>query len=261
MFELTPPKRLNAYQVLRNKFPDGEYVLLAEVSDASGHDRSRSLDFMIINLWKSRGLAVTGIEKKSNRGDWLKELKNPAKQENHFKYCEYFYLLTDKDGVAKIEEIPPTWGWYHINDKGMLKTMKAAPKLKSIPIERSFLCAMLRRAACKKDFIHTDSVDGYIQTAAEQMYKSRNAMLERDAEAYSKLKEEVEIFEKFSGINITYNYGDIEKIGEAVRIIRNGELPNFYKRFERFKREIVDLATDLDEKIKILKDKDANILH
>lgn len=121
-------KKLTPWEVLRFKFPAQEYVLIEEVSDASGFSRSRSLDYMLVNLWNSRGLAITGIEKKTNRGDWLKELKNPAKQENHFKYCDYFYLLTDKDGVAKIEEIPPNWGWYHINGSGILKTMKVAPQ-------------------------------------------------------------------------------------------------------------------------------------
>lgn len=160
--------KATAWQVLRNKFPAEEYVLIAEVSDASGFSRSRSLDFMLINLWQSRGLAVTGIERKSNRGDWLKEIKNPAKQENHFKYCDYFYLLTDKEGVAKLEEIPANWGWYHINEKGMLKTLKAAPKLSSIPIERSLLCAMLRRADDKRDYVHKDNLEEQIATRAEQ---------------------------------------------------------------------------------------------
>lgn len=72
-------KDFTAYSVLRAKYPETECVLMQEVSDASGHTRSRSLDFMVVNLWNSRGLSVIGIEKKTNLGDWLKELKNPAK--------------------------------------------------------------------------------------------------------------------------------------------------------------------------------------
>lgn len=216
--------KLSAWQVLRNKFPETEYVLIEEVSDASGFARSRSLDFMIINLWQSRGLAVTGIERKSNRGDWLKELKTPAKQENHFKYCDYFYLLTDKDNVAKPEEIPANWGWYHINEKGMLKTLKAAPKLKSIPIERSLMCAMLRRAACKSNYVHVDSIEERIKIKAESIHQQKNTTLEREAKFYHELKAQVDAFELASGIKISHAWGDSAKnMGNAVRIILNGE--------------------------------------
>lgn len=230
--------KATAWQTLRAKFPAEEYVLIAEVSDASGFSRSRSLDFMLINLWNSRGLAVTGIEQKSNRGDWLKELKNPAKQENHFKYCDYFYLLTDKEGVAKIDEIPTTWGWYHINANGMLKTLKAAPKLESIPIERSLLCAMLRRAADKSSYVHIDSVAEHIATKAEELKMERNYKLEAEASNWRQLKPIIDEFEKYSGLQISNTYSDIKDIGEAVKQVRQGGLEQFLKRFERITSDV-----------------------
>ena len=230
--------KATAWQTLRAKFPAEEYVLIAEVSDASGFNRSRSLDFMLINLWNSRGLAVTGIERKSNRADWLKEIKNPAKQENHFKYCDYFYLLTDKEGVAKIDEIPANWGWYHINANGVLKTLKAAPKLESIPIQRSLLCAMLRRAADKTNFIHVDSVEEHIAIKAELIQRERNYKLESDAKQWQLLKPIIDEFEKVSGVTISNTYDDIKNIGEAVRQIRSGGLDQFLKRFTRISDEV-----------------------
>ena len=154
----------NPYLILRNKYPATEYVLISEVPD-NVSTRNRYLDFMIINLWQSRGLAITGIERKSNRGDWLKEMKTPDKQEKHFRHCDYFYLLTDREGVAKLEEIPETWGWYHITQNGILKTLKAAPKLQSQPIDRALLCAMLRRAQDKQGFIHEDTIKEHINTS------------------------------------------------------------------------------------------------
>ena len=244
--------KLSAWQVLRDKFPAGEYVLIQEVSDASGHARSRSLDFMIINLWQSRGLAVTGIERKSNRGDWLKELKQPAKQENHFKYCDYFYLLTDKDGVAKLEEIPANWGWYHINKNGMLKTLKPAPKLSSIPIERSLMCAMLRRAASKDNYVHIDSIQEKIKIYAENIHQQRNSQLESEAKAYNHLKKMVDEFELASGIRISHAWGDNAKdMGNAVRLIMNGESLNHtagLRRLEQNAKSIHEaIKKNLDE--------------
>lgn len=248
-------KRLTPWEVLRLKFPEAEYVLISEVSDASGFSRSRSLDYMLINLWESRGLAVTGIEQKSNRGDWLKELKNPAKQEKHFKHCDYFYLLTDKDNVAKLDEIPATWGWYHINERQILKTMKSAPKLTPEPVGRSLMCAMLRRAACKKQFVHLDTLDFHIQTEADKLQKIRHNELERDSAAYKDLVEKVEKFEEFSGIKITHTYGkEMEKIGDAIRIIKDGGLDRYAGNLERINDQVKAIYDSTIKRIDTIKE-------
>lgn len=235
----TKEKKLSAWEVLRFKFPKNEYVLIEEVSDASGFSRSRSLDYMLINLWESRGLAVTGIEKKSNRGDWLKELKNPKKQENHFKYCDYFYLLTDKEDVAKLEEIPISWGWYHINGSQILKTKKAAPKLKPLPINRSLSCAMLRRAADKTGFVRADSLESYIQAKAESIQQQRNYTLENQAKSYKELRDKVDAFEASSGVDISRGWYDAPKrIGEAVHLVMNGGIKEYEESLKRIEQQV-----------------------
>jgi hypothetical protein len=214
-------EKLSTWEILRNKFPPQEYVLIEEVSDASGFSRSRSLDFMLINLWNSRGLAITGIERKSNRGDWLNELKNPKKQENHFKYCDYFYLLTDKEGVAKEEEIPAAWGWYFIKGNSV-KTMKAAPKLNPEPVNRSLLCAMLRRAASKDGFVRSESLQAEIDQRVEQEIAKRGHEGRLAISTLKQLEQNVEDFEKASGLEIQYGWKDPKKIGEAVKMFMNG---------------------------------------
>lgn len=226
---------MTTWQVLRAEFPAAEYVLIQEVSDASGHNRSRSLDFMLINLWNSRGLAVTGIELKSNRGDWLKELKNPAKQEKHFKHCDYFYLLTDKDDVARIEEIPANWGWYH--KKGnRLKTMKAAPKLISEPIGRSLMCAMLRRAADKESYVHVDSIEDQIEIRVQREISRKRIEGVQAIENYKLLKETVVEFEKASGIKMSYRWdSDPKKVGEAVSLVLRDGLKGYQDGLIRLK--------------------------
>lgn len=231
-------KEISAYQVLRNKFPANECVLIEEVSDASGFARSRSLDFMIINLWQSRGLSVTGVERKSFRSDWLKELRQPEKQENHFKYCDYFYLLTDKEGIAKLEEIPETWGWYHINEKGILKTLKAAPKLTPLPIGKSLMCAMMRRAADKGKYVHIDTIEQRIEEARlrglNEASSGRDYILQ-EAEKWKKIADE---FKESTGLELGYRWGAIEpkKFGAAVKLIEAGEI-------EKIEKQLHDLKT------------------
>jgi hypothetical protein len=243
---------ISPYLVLRNKFPAEEYVVIAEVPD-NVSARNRYLDFMIINLWQSRGLAVTGIERKSNRGDWLNEIKNPKKQENHFRYCDYFYLLTDKEGVAKMEEIPETWGWYHITDKGILKTLKTAPKLQSEPISRVLLCAMLRRAQDKEGYVHKETLKDHIDRKVEEMLASRNKRLEEDSKNYTALLEKVRLFEQFSGISLQYTWsGDLESIGKAVKIIKSGGIGSYVENLKRISEQVKKIDAGLLSKIEVL---------
>lgn len=245
-------EKLTTWEVLRNRFPAEEYVLIEEVSDASGHLRSRSLDFMLINLWQSRGLAITGIERKSNRGDWLKELKNPKKQENHFKYCDYFYLITDKDDVAKLEEIPDTWGWYHVKGNS-LKTMKAAPKLPSEPVNRSFLCAMMRRAANKEKYVHIDTVLSQVSERTEQQLAQRNIEGNRAITELKELKERVDKFIEASGVDIDHgwwNYkNDNKKIGEIVKLVLNGGIGEHKEALLRLKNSADHILKTIEKQI------------
>jgi len=237
--------KLTTRQLLLGKFPPEQCVLIREVSDASGHSRSRSLDYMAIQLWNSRGLSVTGIEQKSNRGDWLKELKQPAKQENHFKHCDYFYLLTDKEGVAKLEEIPPTWGWYHCKNSKII-TMKEAPKLSPLPIERSLMCAMLRRAADKTGYVHSEDIESRILSRIEmalkqQSYEGKNAISE-----LKKLSEIVKKFEDESGIKISdrweYNWSNKISIGNALKLVMNGTVDTLYKQLQNLENRSQEIT-------------------
>jgi len=249
-------KKLTPFQVLRRKFPANEYVLIEEVSDAAGHSRSRSLDYMIINLWNSRGLAVTGIEQKSHRSDWLNELKNPNKQEKHFKHCDYFYLLTTNEKVASLNEIPITWGWYHINPSGILKTMKAAPKLTPEPIGRSMMCAMLKRAANKENYVLIDEIEERIEQRADQIYQSKKREFEQRKDNFKELQDAVAAFEKESGISIVNRWGWVEhseKVGRAVKFLMEHGLDNFEEAVERIEKNAKNLYDNISSTIKEFK--------
>ncbi|HNU15323.1 MAG TPA: hypothetical protein PKI55_12790 [Chitinophagaceae bacterium] len=249
-------KKLTTFQILRNKFPANEYVLIQEVSDASGFSRSRSLDYMLINLWQSRGLAVTGIEQKSHRSDWLNELKNPKKQENHYKHCDYFYLLTTNEKVASLDEIPITWGWYHINSSGILKTLKPAPKLTPEPIGRSMMCAMLKRAASKENYVLLDEIEERIEQRAEMIYQSKKREFEQKKDLLKILQEQVAAFEKESGISILNGWGWVkhsEKVGRAVKFLIDYGFDNYEERVKKIEDHAKRLWENISSAIKELK--------
>jgi hypothetical protein len=244
-------RKISTWQLLKSRFPDNEYVLIHEVQLGN-----RFLDFMAINLWNSRGYAITGIERKSNRGDWLKEMKNPVKQETHFKFCDYFYLLTDKEDVAKKEEIPHTWGWLHICPKGVLRTMKKAPKLKPKVCGRDLISSMLRRAACKKDFVHCDSIEDTINSKSEEIYKIRTEGMEEKIESYEALLKNVQLFNQVTGINLMsgrwHSEEVIQNLGNAVNLVMRHDLKSFMDDLKRFERTIANIHDGVNSGIEEL---------
>lgn len=243
-------KKPSAYKLLRKKYPAEECVLISEVSDTTG-GRNRSADHIVINLWPSRGNAIIGFEVKSWRNDWLREMKDPDKQEAIFKFCDYFYLLTDVDNVAKIDEIPETWGWMHV-EKNYLKVMKQAPKLEPVPLTKKFVCAMLRRAAAKEGFVHIDSIEDKIEEAIAQHERETERNNKKDLDDYKVLKEKVEQFEKASGIILSnrWDYNNGEKIGKAVNLVMGGEVDRIEKRLGFLKTSAKEIVQDIDKELK-----------
>jgi hypothetical protein len=251
-------KKLSTLEVLRMRYPATEAVVIQEVSDASGHARSRSLDFMVINLWVSRGLSIIGIEKKSNRGDWLKEIKNPKKQENHFKYCDRFYLLTDREGVAKLDEIPDCWGWYHITEKGQLKTMKQAPKLEPIQVERSFLCAMIRRAGDKTGYVPEINLKEIIQQRVDIEVRQKTNSIDAQVKELESLRKVVAEFEEAAGFSIVrpWGWGDSwpKKAGTMMRQMVNNGVESYIDRYEHMEASAKKLHESIAADVQRMKD-------
>jgi hypothetical protein len=106
-------------------------------------------------------------------------------------------------------------------------------------IGRSLLCSMMRRAADKSKFVHVDELQERIKSEAEKIQVEKNWTLERKAKEYDSLHDKVEAFEKASGIEITYQWGDgAKKVGEAVKLIMNGELENYRKSLQRIEEQV-----------------------
>ena len=220
------------YKILRGRYPENGYVLMEEVSDKAGMDRSRSADYISMSIWPSRGLSLQGFELKSFRNDWLNELKNPKKAENIFQYCDYFWLLTADESIAKIEEIPETWGWLCIKGERIF-VKKEAPKLEPKPISRSFLACMLKRAGDKTGFIRKTEIENKISDAKEQ----GRAEVPREAQQikakYDELKKIIEDYKMASGIDLTEALtwrATAKEIGAAVKFIEDVGIDSIKKQ-------------------------------
>lgn len=224
------------FPILRKHFPEDKYVLLEEVRDKAGYSASRSADYIVMGLWPSRGLSLQGIELKSSRTDWLSEFKKPAKAENIFQYCDYFWLLTEGFDVAKKEEIPETWGWMNINQKGKVEIIKQAPKcIPTTAIDRHFLAALLKRASSKANYIRTDEIEDRLKLAEQiglQKGMEHRLRMEKELNA---LKDVVREFQKESGIRLDQYTGlrESKRMATALRFILNGGADEVEQQLKR----------------------------
>ena len=226
----------NIFDLVRKRFPSNEYALMEEVSNDAGFNRSRSADYIAVNLWPSRGLSVNGIELKSFRNDWLNELKNPKKAEAIFKYCDYFWLLTTDDTIAKIEEIPATWGWLCVK-KGKITTMKEAPKQNPEPLSRGFVCAMLKRACDRTNYIHKDSIQSHIDAQVSMATERAKSDLGWKIKKAEELLQQVGTFEDITGLKFgerTWMYS-VKELSESIRFVINGVVDEIEKRLHRLR--------------------------
>ncbi len=147
------------FALLRKRYDPREWVLLPQVRDATGWaGAGRTADAIAMNTWPSRGLEVHGIEIKTYRSDWQRELKKPQKAEAIFKFCDRWWIaVPDHEGVtvecgrrqhpmiavATPDELPPTWGLLYVSDK-RIRVGREAPKLEPVPLTRTFVASVLR---------------------------------------------------------------------------------------------------------------------
>lgn len=198
------------------KYPPPAWVVLGEVRDGTGYGSSRSADTLAFGVWPSRGLQVIGFEIKSNRNDWLRELKDPGKAESIAQHCDQWFLVTCK-GVAKLEEIPAAWGWYVATEKG-LKLEKPPKDLEPKEMGRSFLMSIVRNIS--RSYVAGSEVRAKVKAEAESMAKMR-----RDDNAYrlerlEELAKRVEEFKKASGIDLDSEYKfPAKETGEIVKAV------------------------------------------
>lgn len=132
----------HARNLLRNRYPPGEWALMEEVAPKTGGG-TRYADAIAVNLWASRGHAIHGFEIKVSRSDWLRELKQPEKADELAGFCDYWWIVAPA-GIVKDGELPPTWGYLEVRANGLFQKVQA-PKLDPKPITRAFFASLMRR--------------------------------------------------------------------------------------------------------------------
>lgn len=208
------------FNLVRATFEAPAYAVLRHVSDATGSQRGRTVDAMAMGVWPSRGLDLHGFEIKSERRDWLRELKDPAKAEPLARFCDRWWLVVADEDMVKGAELPETWGLLAPDKKGeKLRRVKEAAKLEPVPITRAFLAALLRRVneqAPEKAELAAEYERGRKDGLKHgQEYAGTDA--KRLQMEIDYLRKSIAAFEKTSGLSLNEYNG--ERIGEAAKIV------------------------------------------
>lgn len=158
----------NVTLALRERYSAPEFSFFEEVGD-SGSSSSVYADGVAINMWASRGYAITGFEVKVSRSDWLRELKQPEKSEPILTKCDFWYLVAP-DEVYLADEVPPSWGILSFKN-GQLREKRKAPKLEPKPITRAFVAQMFRRGNGKEERDISNRIAKELAADRERMQK------------------------------------------------------------------------------------------
>lgn len=242
--------RLLERRVANDRGNGPEAVIIPEVRNDAGFAASRSIDAVSLGLWPSRGLNLTAYELKVSRGDWLRELRDPAKAEAFAGLVDYIYLVVSDEAIIEPGELPDTWGLLAARGKTTKKLHLIANATRLTPTDqgrrqplpagfnRGFLVAMMRQAA-RQGAATPEAITQAVNAAlalADKRHQAERATLirERDANA-----DAIRAFEQAAGIRITAGYGyahDPATVGAALRAVLNGD-----KTAERHRQHLEQL--------------------
>ena len=122
------------------------YAVAAGVRSGAGFDARRTADFVAMDLWPSKGLALHGHEIKVSRPDWLRELKEPEKAAEFIPYMNYWWAVVSGPRIVRDGELPEGWGLMVM--RGPLLTVAVkAPRRDAKPLTPTRLAALLRAVA------------------------------------------------------------------------------------------------------------------
>lgn len=244
-----PPSsiKLNAKQVIDRLrvhcSKDKGYVFLEQVANTTGYS-TRIADAIMMNIWRSR-FEVIGIEVKVSRSDFLNEIKNPAKADKIFQYCDTWYIAAPH-GMVHPKELPTGWGLLEIRSDRVF-VQKASAKNKHKSLDDYFVASIIRRcieqATPEADLAQANS-KGYAQgresARSQGKYELDLARTERD-----RLQTMVTDYEKASGLSFQNGWANGENIGAAVSLVLNGA-------HMKIRNRLIDLRDSLNEALEKL---------
>jgi hypothetical protein len=129
------------------------FVCAEQVRSGAGFDR-RTADFIAVDTWESSLrdglLTVHGVEVKTSRSDWRRELADPEKAAESLAYASHCWLAAADPSVARADELPDGWGLLLPRRRGGVLVLVAAVtarRRKPARMDASATAALLRAVA------------------------------------------------------------------------------------------------------------------
>ncbi|MEX0718662.1 MAG: hypothetical protein WD066_18860 [Planctomycetaceae bacterium] len=217
--------------LLESRYAGGAWAVLFQVPNGTAGGKSRTADALAMGLWPSQGLHLHGHEIKVSRSDWQKEMQDVAKAEAIAHFCHFWWLVAPEH-VAKLEEIPPLWGWMVPTGSGLRVRKPAGIRTDRQSPDDHFLAALFRvmvrdinRGASAQE-IRKAREDGE-RAAKEHRAWTAKSQVERAERDARELRETIETFKAASGIDLRSweNRLCVREIAKAVQLIVDGGDP------------------------------------
>lgn len=195
-----PEREPTIYELLRARHAPPEWAFMEEVAPATGGG-TRYADAVAVHLWASRGHEVVGYEVKVSRSDWLRELKQPEKAEPVMRYCDRWFVVTEKDCVRP-GELPINWG--HMERRGTrLVQVVPAPRLTPEPLTRAFFASLMRRGHEQIEQIAARQHAVALAAARKSMNDAIEEGIRRRTRDNAELAARVKKFEDETGLTLS----------------------------------------------------------
>lgn len=248
------------------QFPKAEYAFLTEVRNGTGFSsRVRTADAIALSLWPSRGLGLHGFELKQYRGDWIRELNEPAKAEAIAQYCDFWWLVLARADIVDLSEVPETWGVKAPDEKGeTLVTLKTATRMPAKELSRSFIASLLRNAS--DAMTPTVVVEQRCEEARRKGYEEgvKAHADNRELERLQGIADRVRAFEDAAGVTIAshqhWRYTPAQA-GAVVRALLDGDaaLHGRLALLDNLERNAKDLLASIRKHAAAVKDAAAGL--
>jgi hypothetical protein len=240
---------------LKLAHPADEFVTVYEVREATGSVHGSRADAVVMSLHASRGFELTGFEFKCARGDWLAELKNPAKADRIARYCDRWCVFA-APGVVKEGELPVGWGLWELRAGGVIHRRAVPAAREPEPLPRAFLASFMR-ARAKFDADDLAAIASHHRREFERQQRVRDEaadgdpVLRREREKLRDGLRKLEEIRQATGIDLT-DYTPSRRWIERMRLADSPRMEHALKLLRDVfaddeLRKRVDIATGRDE--------------
>ena len=234
---------------LRTMFSPPEYAIFFEVAVGTGFEgQRRKADAVVMDMWPSRGMKITGFEVKVSRHDWMREKENPVKAEAVAAYCDRWALVT-AFGVAEQVEVPHAWDWYELSEKGdKLALRQRGHETEAKALDRSFVASLLR-CATRGELLEIEvAAEKKIETARAGVEAEVEYRVKRQTHEASVLLQRYGPIEKAlrGGVKL-HQFSTDDEMAEAVRIVLTSGVAGTYTGLASLSTRLTKMAGEIDK--------------